>query len=294
MRKDQFKCLAALAGALSFAGMANAAIIVDGTLDAGYGAPLATQTINTGFGDSTIGDGTSAGGSELDAGYGVISGGNLNLFFAGNFENNGNHVNIFISDGTPGASNTLNASSSTGSLSASNGMVFPAGFNPSIALDGNDYSDTFYFDQYSLVSNTASYIGSVPLSSGIGSGTLNGIAFGINNTNGAGVNSNSGTAASATAADAVTTGLEISIPLSSLGTGPYEVLADINGGGDSYLSNQFLGGLPVGTQDLGSPGSVNLNGITTPFVVPVPEPTTAVLLGIGGFVLRRRRPVASA
>ena len=79
-------------------------VVADGTLGAseGYGSPGATQTINTGFGDSTIGDGTSAGGSELDAGYGVVSGGNLNVFLAGNFEANGNHVNLFVADGRSG------------------------------------------------------------------------------------------------------------------------------------------------------------------------------------------------
>src|SRR5689334_16602673 len=75
---------------------------VDGTLDGAYGSPLATQTINTGFGDSTIGDGSSSGGSELDAAYGIVSGGSLYLFIAGNLEQNFNHINIFISDGRTG------------------------------------------------------------------------------------------------------------------------------------------------------------------------------------------------
>jgi len=98
----------------------------------------------------------------------------------------------------------------------------------------------------------------------------------------AGVNSNSGTAASAAAADAVTTGMEVSIPLSALGGsgGPFLVLADVNGGGDSYLSNQFLPGLPVGTGNVGGggpftgPSSGAFNFGTTPgefFVVSVPN-----------------------
>ena len=41
-----------------------------------------------------------------------------------------------------------------------------------------------------------------------------------------------------------TTGLELVVPLSAIGYtgGNIEVLADINGGGDSYLSNQLLPG----------------------------------------------------
>ena len=44
----------------------------------------------------------SGGGSELDAAYGKVSGGNLYLFLAGNFENNGNHLNVFLAGGASG------------------------------------------------------------------------------------------------------------------------------------------------------------------------------------------------
>ena len=84
----------------------------------GTGA-LATQTINTGFGDSTVGDGTSNGGSELDAAYGTVSNGYLYVFVAGNFENNGNDLNLFIDDGRAGGQNTLTAPD--GQLHAENG-----------------------------------------------------------------------------------------------------------------------------------------------------------------------------
>ncbi|MGH7342435.1 MAG: hypothetical protein ACREKH_18260, partial [Candidatus Rokuibacteriota bacterium] len=49
---------------------ASAAPIVDGARDAEYGAPLAVQTVETGFGDNA---------SEMDAGYGVIASGRLYL-----------------------------------------------------------------------------------------------------------------------------------------------------------------------------------------------------------------------
>src|SRR5580698_9269497 len=88
----------------------NAQVSVDGTLNysEGYGSPLASQTVNTGFGDnSSDTSGRSGGGSELDAIYGVVYNGYLYLFIAGNVEANGNNINIFISDGQPGGQNVL-------------------------------------------------------------------------------------------------------------------------------------------------------------------------------------------
>lgn len=67
------------------AASAYAQVIVGGTLSGteGYGAPLATQTINTGFGDNTSSSGSSSGGSELDAVYSAATNGYLYLFIAG-------------------------------------------------------------------------------------------------------------------------------------------------------------------------------------------------------------------
>jgi autotransporter-associated beta strand protein len=246
----------------AFAGQAQAQLAVTGNLGTtpvtypgvvpGTGA-LATQTINTGFGDSTVGDGTSNGGSELDAAYGVVSNGNLYLFLSGNFEDNGNHVNVFIDDGASGGQNVLNVSGGW-TASAMNGSIFSPTFNANLLLDANDYAGTLYVDKYALNStgSTNTYLGGIGLSGGIGKSTLGGIAFGLNNTN-ISTMGTSGAAANQTAAQAVSTGLEIGIPLSVLGnpTGSIEVMAEINGGGDGYLSNQFLPGLPVGTGNLG-------------------------------------------
>src|ERR1035438_3978964 len=76
-----------------WAATAEAQITVDGALSGseGYGAALATQTINTGFGDNTSSGGTSSGGSELDAIYSLANNGYLYLFIAGNLEANGNN-----------------------------------------------------------------------------------------------------------------------------------------------------------------------------------------------------------
>jgi hypothetical protein len=240
MKKQAINKVLFMSAGVTLGAMASraSAITPTGTLNSSfYGAPLAVQTINTGFGDSTAGDGTSNGGSELDALYANVSSGNLNVFLAGNFESNGNHVNLFIADGRAGQ-NVLNANASP--LNGANGLTFPTGFNATYAIDGNDYQGTFYFDTFDLVGNTSNYAGSVALNGGIGSGSLAGFSAGINNTNALGVNGSSGTAADPNAAAAVTTGLEVQIPLSALGnpTSSLQVLAEINGGGDSYLSNQ--------------------------------------------------------
>jgi hypothetical protein len=301
----RFGRIAPLAGAVlgvavfSTASTARAAIIIDGSLDSGYGSPLSTQTINTSFGDSTIGDGTSAGGSELDAAYGVVVGTNLDLFISGNLEMSSgtpNHLNIFIADGRSGQSSL---SASGGPLNGTNGLTFPAGFSATYAIDVNDFSNTMYIDAFDLIANTTTFSGGISLLGGVGSSSslAGGIsAAGFNNTNTGGVNGSTGTTANATAANAVTTGFEFQIPLSTLGNpalgSSIQVIADINGGNDGFLSNQFLGGLPLTYGNLGNPGSTNLNGIVTPFVIAVPEPSNAVLFGFAGgaFVFLSKRP----
>ena len=282
---------------------------LNGTLNTGfYGSPLAVQTINTGFGYAG-GGADSAGGSELDAAYGTISGGDLWLFLAGNFESNGNHLNLFIAGGAAGQ-NTL--STSGGTLAAMNGSVFSPGFQATFALDMNDYSPsegvtpgTLYTEEYNLVLNTGGYVGALPESSlGIAAGSDGGVSSLYLNNNHASTMGAAGTALSgATSGANTTTGLELAIPLSVLGWtgGNIEVLADINGTGDAYLSNQFLPGLAVGTGNVGGggpygPGGATFNFANTPgeyFTVVVPEPSTLALFGLSGLmtlrVLRRRK-----
>ncbi|HEY1687117.1 MAG TPA: dockerin type I domain-containing protein [Tepidisphaeraceae bacterium] len=238
---------------------ASAQIVVDGTLDAAYGTPLATQTINSSYGDNTTPSVDDSTGSELDAIYSTVQNNTLYIMLTGDIQNNGNLLNLFIDDGR-GGSNPLNAASGNGGhLPSMNGSIFSSGFNPTYEIDANDYQGTFYTNTYSLYNNLpANYIGADPLTKGIGSATLDTVQVGVNNTNIGGVVGNTtaqdgstviGAAADQTAADAVTTGIEFGIPLSLLGnpTGQIKIMADINGGSDSGPSNQFLPGLAVGT-----------------------------------------------
>ncbi len=242
---------------------AFAQINVDGTLNSseGYGNPLAAQTINTGFGDNSSSDGASPGGSELDAVYGVVTNGYLHLFIAGNVEANGNNLDVFIADGQAGGQQVLSIGGAP-AQAAMNGSTFSSGFNPNLLFTFTNSASTLAVDQIVLSgsSGSRSRLGNVALAAGVGNNqnlNASGFAVGFNDSNTAGVNGSSGTAASQAAANAVTTGLELGIPLSALGnpTGAVQVLVDLNGNEFAYLSNQFLPGLAVGTVNLGAGGT---------------------------------------
>jgi hypothetical protein len=293
--------LSLLMAITGLAASAHAQVTVDGTLNnsEGYGGPLATQTINTGFGDNNSdSSGASSGGSELDAVYGVATNGYLYLFIAGNLQDNGNNIDIFIADGLAGGQHILELGGFPGEA-AMNGSTFSPGFNPNLLFTFTLTGATLSVDQFVLSgsSGAGSSLGSITLSGGAGNNqNLNGggIAVALNNINTAGVNGDSGTAAMQAVADAVTTGLELAIPLSALGnpTGAVEVLMDINGNDYDYLSNQFLPGLAVGTGNLGASGGnygpggglFNFGSTAGEYViVPVPASAEAVpVLTING------------
>jgi hypothetical protein len=299
------KVLGVISISIFAAGSCAYAQNLNGTVNtAFYGSPLAVQTINTGFGNA--GGVDSGGGSELDAAYGQISGGNLYLFLAGNFENNGNHLNVFIAGGAAGQ-NTL-AAPATASLASMNGSVFSPGFQSTFAFDMNDSAGTLYSEEYNLTGiASGGYVGSLANSStGIYAGSSGGVSsLYLNNNHVSTMGTANGALSGATSGADTTTGLELVIPLSAIGYtgGNVEVLADINGTGEGYLSNQFLSGLPVGTGNLGGggpfgPGGGTFNLGSTPgqyFTVPLtptPEPTTLALVGLSGLatlVAARRR-----
>jgi hypothetical protein len=108
-------------------------------------------------------------------------------------------------------------------------------------------------------------VGSIAIAGGIGAGTIGGqfgrplINFGFNNTNTAGVTGGTA-AADPVAAAAVTTGSEIALELPAIGaTGSFKIMVGVNAGGNDFWSNQFLGGLPADTGNLGNPMTTNFN-----------------------------------
>jgi hypothetical protein len=273
-----------------------------GTTSVTYGSPLAIQTVNTGFGDSSgAGSGDDVNGSELDAAYGTVSGGYLYLFLAGDVQGgtSPNSLQIFIGGGgSTAGENTLATTISP--LSNMNGSTFAPGMNATLGFTMNDYSGTLYSDAANLQTGGGSggYIGAVGLSGGIGSGapaggsySLPGVILAFNNTHVSTQGAGGAALSGATSGAATTTGLEMEIPLSDLGTidGNIDVVADINNGGLNYLSNQLLPGLPVGSGNLGTSAFSNASY----FIVPVPEPSSWALFATSGlgalFMIRRRK-----
>lgn len=277
---------------------ANAAPVINGILDVDYGGPLAVQSVETQFGDST---GGLASGGELDAGYAVIDGGRLYVMLTGNIENNFNKVNVFI-DSVPGGENVLanipeydfsNVSKNFG------GLTFDSGFAADYHLFGrwgNANGNVFEVDIANragggstsvAVNGAAASLGAgTPIQVGVinpgnnglnsaGSRVLTGfltspVNFGFNNNNSGGVDAcdtpamSGCQAANAAAAIGVTTGFEFAISLADLGNpapGSQIKIHAVYGNGDNnFHSNQVLAGLPAGTGNLGGDGTGGFTG----------------------------------
>ena len=287
--------LAALAAATALVAAATPSFgqTVDGTRDAVYGAPLAVQANPTGFGDSNNPVPAGGGGSELDAAYGVVAGGNLNLFLSGNLESNGNKLVLLI-DSVAGGQNTLlgnnadvdfNALNRLGGDGTSPGLTFDSGFSADYYVSLNGDGNSLFANYATLPTGgngTGQFLGFTTY--GPGGGTFagdssmpNGIMATIDSSNTGGV---TGDTADAGAAAAVTTGAEYSIPLSLLGnpTGEIRVLAFVASPDNSFVSNQFLGGVPAGTANFGEPRTINLaqfagDQFFTVAAVPEPSPS---------------------
>jgi hypothetical protein len=104
--------------------------VMDGTLDASYGAPLALQTARTGFGDSNSGNPAISNGSELNGMYAVVSGDRLYVMLTGNQESNFNKL-VVLFDTIAGGQNTMagnNIDVDFNGLNAMAGLTFDTGF----------------------------------------------------------------------------------------------------------------------------------------------------------------------
>jgi len=112
--------------------VAASAPVIDGTLDAAYGAPLALQTARTGYGDSNIGNPAISNGSELDGLYAVVSGDRLYVMLTGNQQDNFNKL-VVLFDTIAGGQNTMandNIDVDFNGLNAMAGLTFDTGFAP--------------------------------------------------------------------------------------------------------------------------------------------------------------------
>lgn len=299
--------VASCAGLLALAGMAQASI--DGTWKPAYGAPIAVQGIGTSFGNSNLGQINWANGSELNAAFCFTDGTNLRFLFTGNLESNYNKFDLFF-DTKAGGQNKLrgdNAGVDFGGLNrmgddgSGNGLTFDSGFEPDywIRVTGGDTGGGnygFFANGAELLSGGGGFGDYLGGNNGQNGGLLSGgnnflgLLAAINNSNTVGVGGGIGADPNALTAF---TGIEISIPLASLGLSPgqsFLAAAFINGGGSDFLSNQVLGSLPPGTDHLGEPRNVNFNQFFGNQYFVVPAPGALALLGFGGLVgLRRRR-----
>jgi hypothetical protein len=281
--------------------------VVDGVVSPGdgYGAALAVQTVQTGFGDNQ---------SELNAAYARITGGRLYLALTGNLETNFNRLNIFIDSGLPGGQNVINGAmnpTNDGWAGKHHGLTFDAGFSPNYMLimrQGG--APTQFMVDYAIIGGAANdgglvgmfnpLLGPASISSNIGAAGLVAMDVAMNNTNVAGITGGSGPANQA-AALAVTTGLEFSIPLAAIGNpiGEIRISAMINGANHDYLSNQILSGLMPPQGNLGGDGQggftgtlggINFNNFAgQQFFTVVPAPSAGALLALGAFCVARRR-----
>lgn len=322
------KHLLSMALVASLAGLAQASITVDGTVDASYGAPLAVQTVQTQFGDNLDPAGFGGGG-ELDAAYAKVWNDRLYVMLTGNIEPSFNKLSLFI-DSEAGGENVLSGGPAYdfGNVSQNfGGLTFDAGFEADYHVFGRWGGGAFEVDVVdrdggACTNNCLGDFGAASAGAGTGiqSGTVLGngtgttsylsspAEFGFNNTNIAGVAGGTGAADQAAAA-AVETGFEFSIALADIGSpaiGDEILIHAVYGNGDNnFHSNQTLGGLPAGTGNLGGDGGGNFTGnlagvdfnqfagaqyFAVPVEAEIPEPASALLAGlaVAGLVARRR------
>ncbi len=284
------------------------AVSLDGsTVGDGYGPARAVQTVQTQFGDNF---------SELDAGYAQVSGGTLWITLTGNIENNFNKLNIFIDTGAAGGQNVLQADANNGGNNPENdnwankhaGMTFDAGFAANYSIITRRGAGKFDFDFATVGAGLGAFESTFDIFTGFEAGSnasvgASGIGVAYDGSNVAGILGGTGAANGANAA-AVTTGLELAIPLAAIGNpaaSSIKISAMVNGSNHDFMSNQVLGGLPAGQGNLGGDGAggftgglagINFNNFGgDQHFAAVPEPASLALAGLAlvGMACGRRR-----
>lgn len=248
---------------------------VDGTKDAAYGTALSVQTVQTQFGDGS-GPLIGGGGSEFDGLYIANDATNLYVFLAGNVEANFNSAIVLIDTPTGGATTgpTIAAGSNEQHFDANGlaGAIFPAGFTPNEAFvsKAGGSSLKVAFLRYDLVASTfektaadvdtGDTVNPAIADAGVTAGTTT-YGWALDNSNTLGVTG--GTAAHTTPDPAaVTTGLELAIPLTALDSvtagDSIKIIAGVISGDGTFYANQFL---PAQTSPTGNVGGGNLGGV---------------------------------
>jgi hypothetical protein len=283
------------------------AFIIDGTRAGDtYGGAVSVQTVETQFGDNQ---------SELNAAYGTITGGNLHLILTGNLEASFNKLNIFI-DSVANGQNVIQDDGNNGGNNPENdgwankhaGFTFDTAFTADFMLIARRGSSSFDLDYAVFGGGLGAFesygdvFGGADFGANTGGLGSTGIQVAYDGSNIAGVLGGTG-AADQLAAAAVTTGLELLIPLSAIGnpSGEIRISAMVNGSSHDFLSNQILGGLTPPQGNLGGDGAGNftgdLSGINLAsmsgdqFFAVVPEPSSIAMIGLvsGCAVFVRRR-----
>ncbi len=319
--KLHFSAMAAIAIALSSTTV-YADGVIDGSIGAAYGSAVEVQSVQTQFGDA---DGTAAG-SELDAGYAFASGGRLYMGISGNLEESFNKMHLFFDTQSGVGENVLSATPAYDFANLSTnlgGMTFDTGFTAQyhmfVRSGGGGNFEVDFIDRlggtsadvngnFGNVADNGGEVATGNLATGaVGSALSESIFFVFDNSNILGVGGGTA-AADQVAAAAVTTGFEFSIALADLGLDPnvantIRVAAAIGNGDNNFFSNQFLGGLPGDTGNLGGDNAGGFTGdsagvdltafagdqFMTINIAAVPEPSAMILIGLGGLFMAQRR-----
>jgi len=288
----------AASAVLATAGLANAQL-TGADFASKYGAPLWVQNVGTQFGNNTDSSVEFANGSEINALYGTISGGTLFLGVAGNLETNFNKLNLVLDLGSGGANTLPNDLPNLGNLG---GLTFDSGFNANavISFTGGNNPIEWYIDG-ALIDGTGGFLGGGQVVGNLLSVQLGGadISVSQDNSNTGGV----GELGQPFDSDpgSVTTGSEWSFDLAALGwdgVSAIKIAGWINGGGNDFMSNQVIGGLPDGTGNLGGDGfgnftgnlaGIDFNNFAGLQYVVIPTPGAMALFGLAGLAAVRRR-----
>lgn len=319
--KTRLFAMAALAFALTTS-TALADGTVDGSIGAAYGSAVEVQSVQTQFGNA---DGTN-GGSELNAGYAFASGGRLYMGIAGNLEENFNKMHLFFDTQNGVGENVLSGTPEYDFANLSQnlgGMTFDSSFTAQyhmyIRSGGGGNFEVDFIDRlggtsaavngnFGNVNDNGGEVAAGNLATGAAASALTeSIFFVFDNSNTAGVAGGTGAADTAAAA-AVTTGFEFSIALADLGLdanidNTIRVAAAIGNGDNNFFSNQFLGGLPADTPNLGGDNNGNFTGdssgvdlnafagnqFMTINIAAVPEPSSLIVVCLGGLFVAQRR-----